>query len=249
MRDGWQRPDVDAQLPPDPEPKRGGLFRAFGKKDKRSKHASEVRYVPVFPDRIAEEAGALGTGGHGHTRARSEPPDLENLNRGWSHNFVQPAPGAAPPGPQPGRAVVYFTQTSPFPGFMQHSPHRVLHNGHEYPTAHHLFAALMFEGREDIQRLIRGVAVQETGAVGARYEGQSDPNFDPLRAVDQVLRLKFAQHADLALQLLGTEDAELIYSDMSDTWWGIGPDGSGSNEFGKALMRVRGVLAARERAP
>ncbi|KAI5824731.1 hypothetical protein K523DRAFT_284491 [Schizophyllum commune Tattone D] len=259
MREGWQRPDVDAQLPPDHEHKHGGFLRAFGKKNKRSKNGSDaggVRYVPVFPDRIQEDAGAMGAGGstsgHGHTRSHSDPPDLENLTRGWTHNFVQPRPGGAPTTggavPPPGRAAIYFTQSAPYPGWMQHSPHRVLYNGIEWPTAHHLYESFRFEGREDIQRMIRAVPAAQTNEITMRYQAMANPMFDEsfIQRLDEVLYLKFTQHPDLALQLLGTGDAWLVYNDLADAHWGNGPDGSGRNEFGQALMRLRDRLSARQ---
>ncbi|KAL1758122.1 hypothetical protein FB107DRAFT_207819 [Schizophyllum commune] len=259
MREGWQRPDVDAQLPPDHEHKHGGFLRAFGKKGKRSKHGSDaggVRYVPVFPDRIQEDAGAMGAGGstsgHGHARSHSDPPDLENLTRGWTHNFVQPRPGGAPTTggavPPPGRAAIYFTQSAPYPGWMQHSPHRVLYNGIEWPTAHHLYESFRFEGREDIQRMMRAVPAAQTNEITMRYQAMANPMFDEsfIQRLDEVLYLKFTQHPDLALQLLGTGDAWLVYNDLADAHWGNGPDGSGRNEFGQALMRLRDRLSARQ---
>ncbi|KAL1742815.1 hypothetical protein HDZ31DRAFT_42386 [Schizophyllum fasciatum] len=253
MREGWQRPDVDAQLPPDPDSKRGGFLRAFGRKDKRAKQPGGVRYVPVFPDRIGEDAGALGAGGggstsgHGHTRSRSEPVELEDLTRGWQHNFVQPQPGAAAQ-PAPGRAVIYFTHETPYPGWMQHSAHRVIYNGCEYPSAHHLYEALRFEGREDIQRMIRAVPAHATNDVVMRHQAAANPIFDEtyMQRLGEVLYLKFTQHPDLALQLLSTRGTELVYNDFNDSHWGIGPDGSGRNEFGKALMQLRDILASRE---
>ena len=50
--------------------------------------------------------------------------------------------------------------------------------------------------------------------------------------------MKFKQHPDLRWLLMGTERAMLIYADPSDPFWGEG-NGTGANEFGKALMRVR----------
>lgn len=57
--------------------------------------------------------------------------------------------------------------------------------------------------------------------------------------VDEVLYQKFRQHEDLRLLLIGTGTAELIYADSNDGFWDTGPGGDGSNELGKALMRVR----------
>lgn len=80
--------------------------------------------------------------------------------------------------------------------------------------------------------------------------------------METVLKLKFTQHQDLKQMLLNTGDAELVevcqYHHPStcrvhhffkkkkdsprDWFWGIGADGTGNNELGKALMRLRGEL-------
>ena len=80
-----------------------------------------------------------------------------------------------------------------------------------------------------------------------------------LSQMDVALRHKFDQHDDLRDELLGTGDAELVEVSWSfffviwwclltieslqdsdkDPFWGIGKDGKGRNELGKALERLR----------
>jgi N-glycosidase YbiA len=57
-----------------------------------------------------------------------------------------------------------------------------------------------------------------------------------MRRVDLA---KFTQHADLAELLRATGDAELVEDSPSEPYWGIGPDGQGSNWAGRVLMKVR----------
>ena len=57
--------------------------------------------------------------------------------------------------------------------------------------------------------------------------------------MDDVLHQKFRQHSDLRNLLLNTGNAELIYAEVTDPFWGEGPAGQGENQLGKALMRVR----------
>lgn len=83
-----------------------------------------------------------------------------------------------------------------------------------------------------------------------------------------VLKLKFTQHQHLNQLLLDTGDAELVevrpprlrstipskiltedilcvkQDSPRDWFWGIGADGTGRNELGKALMRLRDELSA-----
>jgi ribA/ribD-fused uncharacterized protein len=79
--------------------------------------------------------------------------------------------------------------------------------------------------------------------------------------MEEVLLLKFQQSPSMRSLLLNTGNAQLIYSDPTDTYWGdgvglpqnsaLGLDGhpgipKGSNELGRALMRVRERLRNQE---
>jgi predicted NAD-dependent protein-ADP-ribosyltransferase YbiA (DUF1768 family) len=58
--------------------------------------------------------------------------------------------------------------------------------------------------------------------------------------MEEILYLKFSQHADLRALLLGTYPAELVFVEPKDPFWGWGDQaGVGMNELGKSLMRVR----------
>lgn len=57
--------------------------------------------------------------------------------------------------------------------------------------------------------------------------------------MDEVLYTKFVQHPDLRRMLLSTGDADLLFTDPHDNFWGDGPLGRGANELGRALERVR----------
>src|SRR6267142_3764053 len=82
--------------------------------------------------------------------------------------------------------------------------------------------------------------------------------------MDEVLAEKFSQHRSLRHMLRNTGSRELIEDSpvcvqlsspgfrgsicsQIDWFWGIGSDGRGRNELGKALMRLRERLKARRR--
>lgn len=78
--------------------------------------------------------------------------------------------------------------------------------------------------------------------------------------MEEAIFHKFTQHPDLLAELLATGDAELVEVSISfnqkyirplkrtvqdsdkDAFWGIGADGRGRNELGKALERLRTKL-------
>lgn len=60
--------------------------------------------------------------------------------------------------------------------------------------------------------------------------------------MEEVLWTKFTQHPNLRALIDSTGRQPLIYSDPHDAFWGDGPNGTGANELGKALVRVRDKL-------
>lgn len=50
---------------------------------------------------------------------------------------------------------------------------------------------------------------------------------------------KFSQHKELKKILLDTGDSTIVEHTKNDSYWGDGGDGSGRNQLGKTLMKVR----------
>jgi predicted NAD-dependent protein-ADP-ribosyltransferase YbiA (DUF1768 family) len=61
--------------------------------------------------------------------------------------------------------------------------------------------------------------------------------------MEDVLYLKFKQHPHLRTLLMNTGLSDIVYAD-DNPYWGEGPSSTGSNELGKALMRVRDRIRA-----
>ncbi|KAA1479174.1 DUF1768-domain-containing protein, partial [Dentipellis sp. KUC8613] len=148
---------------------------------------------------------------------------------------VTPGSGSGPP--------VRFSGYGQYAGFLHHSPHNILYDDELYPTALHLFEALKFlDHRPDIAERIRECQrAEEVYAISSSMAEYTRPDWHSvaISMMDEVLHHKFRQHGDLRSLLLNTGNAELIYAEPNDTFWGEGLGGSGANELGKALMRVR----------
>ncbi|KAF8204633.1 GTP cyclohydrolase II [Pholiota molesta] len=105
---------------------------------------------------------------------------------------VPPMPSSPP--------AVWFSQESPGPYgvFMNHSPHRVLYRNVTYPTAAHLYEAMKFIDTRQTDLSSSYVRIGRKA----------------LEFLEEALFLKFRQHPDLRLKLLGTGDARIIYSNQ-----------------------------------
>jgi len=123
----------------------------------------------------------------------------------------------------------------------------VQYNGKKYPTSEHLFQAFKFmDYRPDIAEKIRTISKSPRDALALGWAHNANQHPDWLKIniakMDIVLWHKFTQHEGLKRELVGTGDAELIEDSAADAFWGIGKDGKGRNELGKALERLRSVL-------
>lgn len=60
--------------------------------------------------------------------------------------------------------------------------------------------------------------------------------------MEEILRIKLAQHPKLREKLAETEDKMIFENSPTDSYWGIGPDGEGQNQLGKLWMKLRTEL-------
>ncbi|KAF9458489.1 hypothetical protein BDZ94DRAFT_102802 [Collybia nuda] len=226
------------------KPKKG-LFRAFSsrKSEENKEKEPKVLYVPVVMP------GNNTTAGSSAGRLPAMPPlggpNPPDIARSFSvSNPPIPRP-PSPVGSQERDPPIRFNQDTVHAGFLNHSPYRVIYDNKIYPTATHLLEALKFmPHRMDIVEQIRACAdVAGVYPLSATLQQHARKDWAQihLEQMLEVLYLKFTQHANLRSQLLETFDAELIYSDPTDSFWGEG-QGGGANTYGRLLEQVRARL-------
>ncbi|KAL1737992.1 hypothetical protein HDZ31DRAFT_17358, partial [Schizophyllum fasciatum] len=150
-------------------------------------------------------------------------------------------PPAAP------QRILFYHKHDPYYGFTNFSDHPVLFNNKLYPTSEHLFQASKFiDHRPLIAEHIRTVSRRPAVAFSEarRFQPEVRPDWlqSNIEMMDRAISLKFRQHPELRQELLLTGDAELVEDSDKDAFWGVGADGRGRNELGKALMRLRASL-------
>ncbi|KAI0300494.1 DUF1768-domain-containing protein [Multifurca ochricompacta] len=147
--------------------------------------------------------------------------------------------------------IYFYDSDKPFYEFTSFSDHPVEYHGLFYPTAEHLFQAFKFMDTdpalaERIRRLPTARMAQQE-AKRQLHRQRADWLEVNVAIMDKVIAAKFAQHRSLRHSLRSTGSRELIEDSPVDWFWGIGSDGRGRNELGKALMRLRERLHARQR--
>jgi N-glycosidase YbiA len=142
-------------------------------------------------------------------------------------------------------------------GFLSHfHPAPILLEGEVWPTVEHYYQAQKSfdpacrQAIRDAATPGRAKRLAAPPDLPRRVSGQSwfrkngaSPRPDWHAVKLEIMRradlAKFTQHADLADLLQATGDAELVEDSPSEPYWGIGPDGQGSNWAGRVLMEVR----------
>jgi len=147
--------------------------------------------------------------------------------------------------------IYFYDSDKPYFEFTSFSDHAVEYHGLIYPTAEHLFQAFKFMETDPIlAEHIRGLPNARMAQQEAKQQAhrqRTDWLDVNVAMMDKVLAAKFSQHRSLRHLLRNTGSRELIEDSPIDWFWGIGGDGRGRNELGKALMRLRERLQARRR--
>jgi len=112
-----------------------------------------------------------------------------------------------------------------------------------YPTVEHAFQAAKTFVLEEKQGIAAAATPGRAKRMGRKVQLRPDWEHVKVGIMEELVRLKFATHADLREKLLATGNAELIEgNNWNDTFWGV-CRGRGRNELGLILMKLRSELA------
>jgi N-glycosidase YbiA len=143
--------------------------------------------------------------------------------------------------------IYFYKVNEPFGCFSNFSPHPIHCFGLDWPTVEHFYQAHKFWGSPDqpIMEVIRKVATPEEAAAIGRHSDRI-LRTDWETAKQEIMWMgvftKFTTYQDLQEVLLATDEELLVENSPRDYYWGCGKDGTGRNELGKLLMRLRKLL-------
>jgi len=174
----------------------------------------------------------------------SPPPRPHTASPGGSGKQKQDHPKQVVQSP---KRILFYHVQDPYYGFTNFSPDPVDYQGKRYPTSEHLFQSLKFlDHRPELAEHIRTCSPRPRVVFDETHRFNPEVRPDWLRVrvdmMDMVLWHKFTQNEHLKRELLSTGDAELVEDSDKDAFWGVGPDGKGENQLGKALQRLRAKL-------
>jgi len=118
----------------------------------------------------------------------------------------------------------------------------LLYEGVVWPTAEHAYQAMKVHDEDQRLNIAMIAAPGEAKKYARAMNLRTDWDDVKLGIMEEVVRCKFEQNADLRAMLLCTEDIEIIEGNTwNDTFWGV-CKGVGENHLGKILMKIREEL-------
>jgi len=145
-------------------------------------------------------------------------------------------------------SLKFFDPRDPDTGFLCNfypAPFRL--DGVLYPTVEHAYQASKFDDTAHAQAILDAETPRAAKKLGQTRDVPLRPDWD---ARKQTLMLHWVAAkfclADGALELtqrlLATGQRVLVEDSPTDSYWGMGTDGTGANHLGRILMAVREVL-------
>ena len=141
-------------------------------------------------------------------------------------------------------AIYFYKADQPYGCFSNFSPHPITINRLKWQTVEHYYQAHKLLGTPDqnLMEVIRQAETPEQAASIGRDRARTiRVNWNTVKqeVMWTGVLTKFLTHQDIQAVLLDTGEEWLVENSPKDYYWGCGKDGSGQNELGKMLMRVR----------
>ena len=144
------------------------------------------------------------------------------------------------------KTIHFFETDSPYGEFSNFYLAPITIKEKKWSTTEHYFQAMKQEGTKMEETIRKASTPKEAAELGRKrdpaYPLRKDWEDVKIDIMYEALMAKFTQYEDLRKVLVGTGNAELVEHTKYDAFWGDGGNGSGRNELGKLLMRLRDEL-------
>ena len=141
--------------------------------------------------------------------------------------------------------AVYF-YTPAFDALNNFSAHTVEIWGRRFPTAEHAFQWKKFSGvrPEFAKQIFDAGCPEEAQQIAHQHtpEQPKDWHEKKVAVMEEILRAKLMQYETVCDALSRSGKRKIVENSPIDTFWGIGPDGTGKNMMGVLWMKLRDEL-------
>lgn len=138
--------------------------------------------------------------------------------------------------------AVYF-YTPAFYALDNFSAYMVEIWGKKFPTAEHAYQWKKYTDLhpEIAEEIFNATSPNQVKKISDSHKAEVSPGFHEIKfeIMEEILRVKAAQHEKVQRTLRETGTREIIENSPVDPLWGIGPEGNGQNMLGKIWMKIR----------
>lgn len=138
-------------------------------------------------------------------------------------------------------AIRFFSKSETYREFSNFAPFGIELDGAWWPTVEHYYQAQKFTDPELRRKIRKAEKPPIAKSLADKHRAAIRPDWDQVKdaVMERAVSAKFAQHAELRELLRSTGDEELEEAAPTDTYWGVGRDGTGLNKLGKLIARIR----------
>ncbi|MFC7440673.1 NADAR family protein [Laceyella putida] len=140
-------------------------------------------------------------------------------------------------------AITFYRVKEAYGCFSNFSAHPIQLDGKEWPTTEHYFQAQKFvtTAPEYAEKIRLASSPMTAAQLGRSRKMPLRKDWESIK--DDVMRkavyTKFKSHPEIQSVLLDTGEEEIVELTTTDTYWGVGSQGTGKNMLGIILMEVR----------
>jgi N-glycosidase YbiA len=143
--------------------------------------------------------------------------------------------------------IYFYKVDQPYGCFSNFSPHPINCDGKIWLTVEHYYQAHKFYNSCDqwlMEKIYQVPTPQEAAAIGRNPDHKIRDDWEEVKSIimEKGVLIKFQTHLDLKNILLATKEEFIIENSPKDYYWGCGKDGTGRNELGRILMKIRAKL-------
>lgn len=138
----------------------------------------------------------------------------------------------------------YIEREKPYGCFSNFSAHGFMLDDLYWTTSEHYFQAQKFVGTLYLEEVRKAKTPKEAANIGRNRALPLRSDWEQIKddVMQKAVLQKFKTHANIRDILLATGDETLVENSPVDYYWGCGKDGSGKNQLGQILMKVREIL-------
>lgn len=142
------------------------------------------------------------------------------------------------------REIKFYRSSDPFGWMSNFARFPIELDGKDWPTSEHYYQAQKYLDPQLQERVRLASGPGQAALIGRDRDLPLREDWDEVKddVMRKVVAAKFAQHEELAYELVATGDAILIEHTKNDTYWADGGNGKGKNMLGVILMEVRDGL-------